>query len=71
MNSSQDVLSYLPIKKEKLPASTVNQLKDIKWAVLGFSLISTVLVAWRRSSAMAHEDPMGVLFSYLFADSPG
>lgn len=61
----QDILSYLPFKKEKLSASTTSQLKDLKWAVLGFSLISVILVAWRRASAMGHEDPMGV-----FSDSP-
>jgi ferredoxin-type protein NapH len=61
----QDLLSYLPFKKQRLPASTTAQLKDLKYAVLGFSLISVILVAWRRASALGHEEPMGV-----FSDSP-
>lgn len=54
------MLSYLPIKKQKLTSATAGQLKDLKWAVLGFSLISVLLVTWRRSSALGREDPMGV-----------
>lgn len=54
----------MPIRKQKLAASTAAQLKDLKWAVLGFSLISVLLVAWRRSSAMGHEDPMGVRLAH-------
>jgi len=61
----QDLLSYLPFRKQKLPASSVSQLKDLKWAVLGFSLITVVLIAWRRVSVRATDDPMGV-----FSDSP-
>jgi len=61
----QDVLSYLPFKKTKLSSSAVSQVKDLKYAVLGFSLISVLLIAWRRSASSVQEDPMGV-----FSDSP-
>jgi ferredoxin-type protein NapH len=60
----QDILSYLPFKKEKLSPAAASQLKDLKWGVLGFSIFSVLLVAWRRHSHSA-EDPMGV-----FSDSP-
>jgi len=63
----QDLMSYLPFKKERVSSATASQLKDLKWAVLGFSLVSVLLVAWRRSSSAiaGQEDPMGP-----FSDSP-
>lgn len=61
----QDILSYLPFKKHKLSPNATAQLKDLKWGVLGFSLISVTLVAWRRHAAGFETDPMG-----LFSDSP-
>jgi len=63
------LLSYLPFRKQKLPASSVSQLKDLKWAVLGFSLITVVLIAWRRVSVRATDDPMGVRLSMSTVES--
>lgn len=65
MGMVQDFMSYLPFKKERLSPATTNQLKDIKWGILGFSLFSALLVGWRRSASSMEEDPMGV-----FSDSP-
>eukprot|EP01089_Gocevia_fonbrunei_P010602 TRINITY_DN23543_c0_g1_i1.p1 TRINITY_DN23543_c0_g1~~TRINITY_DN23543_c0_g1_i1.p1 ORF type:complete len:299 (-),score=54.08 TRINITY_DN23543_c0_g1_i1:39-935(-) len=62
----QDILSYLPFKKQKLTPATVSQYKDIKWAILAFSLFSCFVVAWRRASnSFLETDPLGV-----FSDSP-
>jgi len=61
----QDFLSYLPFKKQRLTPATVSQIKDIKWVVLGLSILSAILVGWRRSSSSVHEHPMGV-----FSDAP-
>jgi len=63
----QDFLSYLPFKKTKLTPAAVNQFKDIKWGVLGFSFMCSLIVAWRRSQSGAWntEDPIGA-----FSDSP-
>lgn len=61
----QDILSYLPFKKERVNQAKVNQFKDIKWVVLSFSIFSVLVVAWRRSSSVHVEEPIGV-----FSDSP-
>jgi len=61
----QDFLSYLPFKKQRPTATTIQQLKDIKWVVLGLSLFSVLLVGWRRAGSSMEEYPMGV-----FSDSP-
>jgi len=60
----QDLLSYLPFQKQKLSAANVSQLKDLKWVVLGFSLVSSVLIGWRRIGS-SEANPLGV-----FSDSP-
>jgi len=65
MGMVQDILSYLPFKKQKLSANAVNQFKDIKWAVLGFSIMCALIVAWRRAGSSWTEDPIGA-----FSDSP-
>eukprot|EP01087_Luapelamoeba_hula_P020977 TRINITY_DN724_c0_g1_i1.p1 TRINITY_DN724_c0_g1~~TRINITY_DN724_c0_g1_i1.p1 ORF type:complete len:315 (+),score=51.02 TRINITY_DN724_c0_g1_i1:31-945(+) len=61
----QDLMSYLPFRKQRLSANTVQQLKDIKWVVLGLSLFSSILIGWRRAGSSMEENPMGV-----FSDSP-
>jgi polyferredoxin len=76
----QDFLSYLPFKKEKLTAGTISQLRDIKWFVVGFSLIISILVGYNRSNAGGTHhynlgplsdspftvfSPAGTLFTYL------
>jgi len=60
----QDVLSYLPFKKPKLSGSTHSQLKDVKWVVVGFSILIATLVGYRRVRN-AQDDPAGA-----FSDSP-
>jgi len=65
MGMVQDILSYLPFKKQKLSANALNQFKDIKWAVLGFSIMCVLIVAWRRAGSAWTEDPIGA-----FSDSP-
>jgi len=60
----QDFLSYLPFQKQKISPSTLSQVKDIKWAVVGFSLLTSVLIGFRRLS-LPDQDPVGV-----FSDSP-
>jgi len=64
MGMFQDFLSYLPIKKQKLNPSTVSSLRDIKWAVVAFSLIVSLMIGFRRQS-LTIDSPMGV-----FSDSP-
>eukprot|EP01098_Paradermamoeba_levis_P016562 TRINITY_DN89_c0_g1_i1.p1 TRINITY_DN89_c0_g1~~TRINITY_DN89_c0_g1_i1.p1 ORF type:complete len:302 (+),score=92.87 TRINITY_DN89_c0_g1_i1:153-1058(+) len=60
----QDLLSYLPFKKQKISQATLSQVKDIKWAVVGFSVLTSILVGFRRVS-QPDQDPVGV-----FSDSP-
>jgi len=60
----QDVLSYLPFKKEKVSNDTYKSVKDIKWAIVGFSLLVSILVGFRRLSS-PRDQPVGV-----FSDSP-
>jgi len=60
----QDFLSYTPFKKEKLTNETAGQLSDIKKAVIGFSLLTAVLVGFRRLASPL-DNPVGV-----FSDSP-
>lgn len=47
----QDFLSYLPFKQQPLSPASVAQLKDIKLAFLGFSILTTALVGFRRLSS--------------------
>jgi len=61
----QDILSYLPFKKQRLTLNKVNQFKDLKWVVLTFSIFSAFVVAWRRLGSTHAEEPIGV-----FSDSP-
>jgi len=65
MGLVQDILSYLPFKKHRLSSTASNQFKDLKWAILAFSIFSVCIVAWRRSSSTFAEDPIGV-----FSGSP-
>lgn len=80
MGLVQDLLSYLPFSKAKLSNSTTSQLKDMKWAVLAFSLFCCCLCAFKRASLAATlsttadataattfkaQNPLGV-----FSDSP-
>jgi len=60
----QDFLSYLPFKKQKISQSTTNSIRDVKWAVVAFSVLSTFLVAYRRTNNPEFV-PLGV-----FSDSP-
>jgi len=66
MGMVQDFLSYLPFKKERLSQSTTNSLRDIKWAVVAFSVLFSTLVAYRRTATLLEPaTPLGV-----FSDSP-
>jgi len=60
----QDFLSYLPFKKQRVSNATASSLRDVKWAVVAFSVLSSMLVSYRRSS-LTQDIPMGV-----FSDSP-
>jgi len=61
----QDFLSYVSwVKRQRVTAPILSQVKDIKWVVLGLSLLSAVLVGWRRTTT-TEENPLGV-----FSDSP-
>jgi len=64
MGMIQDFLSYLPFKKEPFSQSTISQLRDIKWVIVGFSVLTTTLVGFRRATTEL-KDPVGV-----FSDSP-
>lgn len=59
----QDFLSYIPVKKDKLSASTASSLRDIKWAVVAFSVLSAILAGYKRTGAT--DAPVGV-----FSDAP-
>jgi len=60
----QDFLSYLPVKKERISTSTANSMRDIKWAVVAFSILTSIVVAFRRR-ANPEEFSFGV-----FTDAP-
>jgi len=60
----QDFLSYLPFKKQRISNSTAASLRDVKWVIVAFSILSSVLVAYRRASP-TQDVPIGV-----FSDSP-
>jgi len=64
----QDLLSYIPLKKEKLSSSTVSSLQDLRRVLVGFSVITSILVGFQRSgpNPLDHaRNPIGV-----FSDSP-
>jgi len=80
MGMIQDFLSYLPFQKERLSAATVNSLRDVKWVIVGFSLIICSLVGLHRQPSgfeVTHPlgpvwespftvfSPSGTLFTYL------
>jgi len=67
MGFVQDLLSYLPIKKRRFSASVNANFKDLKWVVVGFSVLVATLVGFRRAAGIAGDDdqPAGV-----FSDSP-
>lgn len=67
MGMFQDFISYLPIKKQRIPTSTANSFRDVKWAVVAFSVIVSVLIGFRRNALEgdAEEVSLGV-----FSDSP-
>jgi len=58
----QDLLSYLPIKKQKLSAATVSQVKDIKWVIVGLSIVTAILVGFRRQQKPDDDDPASFFF---------
>eukprot|EP01105_Mastigella_eilhardi_P022635 TRINITY_DN5598_c0_g1_i1.p1 TRINITY_DN5598_c0_g1~~TRINITY_DN5598_c0_g1_i1.p1 ORF type:complete len:307 (-),score=76.79 TRINITY_DN5598_c0_g1_i1:53-973(-) len=75
MGFVQDVLSYLPFKKAKLSTSTSAQLKELKWAVLAFSVFCCLLSAFKRASVAATLPAAAVTFKTqnplgVFSDSP-
>jgi len=63
----QDFIAYLPFKKEKLSPVTYGQIKDIKWAILGFSLFLSILVGLKRSGATETSVPIGVINEAQFS----
>jgi len=67
MGLVQDLLAYLPFKKRRFSSSTHDSIKDIKWVLLGFSLLIAAVVGFRRSDGVVHESaaPAGP-----FSDSP-
>jgi len=67
----QDFLSYFPIRKRHLARSTTDSLNDVKWAILAFSLLTTILVGYRRI-IYPYTYPVGVFSDCPFAViSPG
>jgi len=58
----QDWLYLLPIQKQRLSASTTSSLRDVKWAVVAFCLLTTGFIGLRSSHIS--------LDSGSFADSP-
>jgi len=61
----QDFFSYLPFKKQRLSTSTAASLRDVKWAIVAFSVLLSVLVGYRRATYPDLEYPVGFL-----SDSP-
>lgn len=61
----QDFLSYLPIKKQRVSPATVASLRDVKWAIVAFSLIVCTLFGFRRNDIVEDNANFGV-----FGDSP-
>jgi len=61
----QDFLSYLPFKKQRITANIASQLRDIKWAVVSFSLLTSILVGYGRIKGTITENSVGA-----FTDSP-
>jgi polyferredoxin len=77
MGMVQDFLSYLPYKKDRISNELSSKLKDIRWAVLGFSLGLSLLVSFQKDSNSAFSpsvfsespfsiySPANTLFTYL------
>jgi len=63
MGLLQDVLIYVPVKKDVNWYNVVAWVKDLRWGVVAFSLIMAVLVGWRRGAE--GEAPLG-----FFSDAP-
>eukprot|EP00296_Roombia_truncata_P000346 JP436014.1.p1 GENE.JP436014.1~~JP436014.1.p1 ORF type:complete len:308 (-),score=74.43 JP436014.1:129-1052(-) len=59
----QDILAYLPFKKDRLTAEYVASVKDIKWVLVLFSVVTAALVGMRQP--FGDEKPVGV-----FTDAP-
>jgi len=66
MGMVQDLLSYLPMQKEKLSVSTHNQLRDVKWVVLGVSLLVSALVGYNRSTVSIDTQTIGPVWESPF-----
>ena len=59
----QDVLIYVPVKKEQNWYGVVSYVKDLKWGLVGFSVVMSLLVGWRRG--VEGDAPLGI-----FSDAP-
>mmetsp|Transcript_29240 Transcript_29240/g.45212 ORF Transcript_29240/g.45212 Transcript_29240/m.45212 type:complete len:296 (-) Transcript_29240:30-917(-) len=62
----QDFIAYLPFKKSRADPNSVKYYKDVKWALLGFSILSAVLVAFRRADDPS-SNPAGVFSDSFFS----
>ena len=62
----QDFIAYLPFKKSRVDPNSVKYYKDVKWALLGFSILSAVLVAFRRAENPT-SNPAGVFSDSFFS----
>jgi len=66
----QDLLSYLPVKKERSPQSIIWGLKEVKWLLIVFFLFTSFLVGIRRSgpNPVDHAtNPVGVFSDSAFS----
>jgi len=61
----QDFLSYMPFKKQRISPNIASQLRDVKWAVVSFSLLTSILVGYGRIKGTITENSVGA-----FTDSP-
>jgi len=75
----QDFLCYLPFQKEKLSPQTITRLSDIKWGILGFSILMSSILGYNRATSIDAQvtlkaftetpfalfSPSATLFTYL------
>ena len=76
MGQLQDVLIYVPVKKDQNWYGIVNYVKQLKWGLVGFSVVLALLSGWRRGESdmplgyfsdapFQVLSPAGTLFAYL------
>ena len=64
---TQDWLYLLPIQKQRLSAGTTSSLRDVKWAVVAFCLLTTGFIGI-RSSHISLDSGVSFMFCAFFLE---